>query len=362
MDVQEVIKEYCKNALEVCDLVSDYFGEELVDNNFNFLCNVAENTCNTEEDIRNLCDTDKIEILVKFPKVRVTNENGNFIDITNLFVKIPVNPNGKIPFIFKMIRTEYTVNQWINNYSHSHLPFYSNHPEQFLEPCLGTGPIKDTIGFLRGAFNIQRWGLFCFELSKYVTVESLRGGPYRRLENLGKGRQLDSKSYYKNIASVSGMPWEILRLFIKKFIKDYNWKFKFDGTMYTLGEPVLNFWINISNAFIKWFNDNKTRGYFLNTDTIRCTNIFMDYYINNSRVYSPQEMDIISDVSSVQGMDLFMFKGTMQTLNIVGITDSAVKTKLLVPQVLDCVITNVLKLINSAYGRKIKIDSATEIL
>lgn len=361
---KEIIKKHCKNALEVCKLFSDYFGEAYVDNNFDFLCDAFNEAYPDIADItyiNTFLGANPIDIIVKFPKVRVTNENGNFVDITNLFVKTSVYNNGKIYHKFLMIRTEYTPTQWKNNYCHSHVSFNRDNPASFLDPCLGGGPIQHTIAYLRNNFDIQRWGLFCFELSKYVTVESLTGGPYRRLENLGRGAKMNFKYNYTTHVSVSWMPSNLLKVFIKKFIKSYNWKFKFNGKTFELGEPLINFWINVSNACIKWYNDCKTSKYFRDTYSIRSTGLFSDYFISNSMVYSEQEEAMIENMANSEGRELFMFKGEMQKLHITGKAEEGVKTKLLQPHIRNYIIVKVLKIINSTYGREIKIDPETAV-
>ena len=76
---------------QVYDIFNDFFGEERVD----------------------LQDTN---IIVHFPKVTVTNEYNRSVDITHLWVKVPLNSNGTIANIFCMVRSEYTYQQFVSGY------------------------------------------------------------------------------------------------------------------------------------------------------------------------------------------------------------------------------------------------------
>ena len=254
MEAREKFEQKYTRALEVCELIKDYFGEELTDcqeNTYNAVLNYLTTT--PIEEINNSL-LPPIVILIKFPRVRVTNDNDNSVEITNLFVRLEVTCEGYLKQGFQMARTEYTLTQWLSNYCHSHVSFTNSRPEEFLNPCYGSGPILRTIRFLRDNFDIQRWGLFCFELSKYVTVESLRGGPYNRLENIGRQRRINLSRHIIRGYVPSKYPKNAFETFVKEFVLQYDWKFAYDGKKYILGEPLLTFWINVSNAFIKWHN------------------------------------------------------------------------------------------------------------
>ena len=228
----------------------DFFGEEFVDMQG---CPTLEEYINwvstngTEESIM---DTDiivprsllsKIFILVRFPEVRVTNENDRFIDIWELYAKVPITFEGKIMSSgFLLNRAEYDMFQFKNDYLHSHvngIPTYDF--TSFQRPCLGRGPIRATITTLATEeFDELRWQLFCLELSKYVQVESLTGGPYKRMENLGK-ETLRSVSRTWLMCNESDLPTfgSLTRSNIKDFVK---WvlnrkKLKFDFSNGTYG-------------------------------------------------------------------------------------------------------------------------------
>ena len=249
-----LFNEYTKGAQEVYQVISDYFGEELTDYQDDEL---------RASKIIDFSDHESsaagIKVLIKFPSVRVTNEDGNYVDIDNLFVKIELTNEGTLRHRFKMLRTSYTRDQWVSAYVHSHANFYSGAPANFADVCLGSGPLVRTCETLRDRFcqnKIEMWGLFCFELEKYVHVESKVGIPYNRLENISKGEEVES--LLKNCPKETGthntlLGNDIVNQLLKDYLKEHKIKVGFKDGKYTLGEPYVNLWLDISNFFIKWY-------------------------------------------------------------------------------------------------------------
>ena len=145
----------------------------------------------------------------------MTNENDKSIIIQDLYAKIELDAKGNIPTEdrgFTLNRATYPMEQWVCGYMHSHI---SNIPKgnltSFQSPCLGTGPINNTVLELKNNCDSTEWMLFCQELSMYVTVESLRGGPYIRMETIGSKRQssdyTDFKLTSRSIREVIGSYW-----------------------------------------------------------------------------------------------------------------------------------------------------------
>ena len=124
-------------------------------------------------------------LIVYFPTVTVTNEKDESIVITDLYVRVKISSEGLIDGTFGMTRGSYTVSQVYYNYIHSHA---LGIPEanEWSKVCLGRGPIIHTISILSTECDLERWELFCFELDKYVTVESEIGIPYHRLREVSK--------------------------------------------------------------------------------------------------------------------------------------------------------------------------------
>lgn len=169
--------QFIEKVLKVKEIFEDFFGEERID----LKDLVSEPPYN-----ENLITTRPC-ILVHFPEVRVTNENNRCIDLKDLFAEVTIGYDGTLFGTFKLNKATYDIAQWKSCYIHSHVnSLYYNRVAEFKDPCLGNGPIKSTILRLHSAYNEDDWKLFCLELQKYVQTESLAGGPYIKLENVGK--------------------------------------------------------------------------------------------------------------------------------------------------------------------------------
>lgn len=173
-------------------------------------------------------------ILVHFPKVRVTNEHNKYVDITHLWVKVPITREGKSSGYFALNRSEYPVSHIKADYMHSHVCGINlSNSENFLSPCLGRGPIRHTINTLALDFDENIWKLFCLELDRYVRVESLLGGPYRRLETIPTGYTIDrtiinfAPQSYLDIEYDNEFTEDNMKDFIKTLIQSNKLKFNF---------------------------------------------------------------------------------------------------------------------------------------
>lgn len=296
-------------------------------------------------------------ILIRFPRVRVTNENNRYIDIEELYVRVPLTWSGTMSGRFEMIRTSYDIVQWLSGYSHSHLPGIGSFPS-FQAPCLGSGPIKSTMHRLSNSCDLDIWGLFCFELAKYVTVESLAGGPYFRLESVGSNRDCPSsspcmyrKEYIPNIdIDVKG--------FINYFVGLKNMKFAYSNGAYTLGESSVNFWIRVSNEFIKWYNYQYSIGAVTYTlDGLISMGMLVRMYVVDGKVYTREtnNNNRVAQLGNSEGQVVLTFKGVDRNLTITGNRGNANNSSLLIDiNLCDYIISTILKLVNCNYGREEK--------
>lgn len=269
---------------QVYDIFNDFFGEERVD----------------------LQDTD---IIVHFPKVTVTNEYNKSVDITHLWVKVPLNSNGTIANIFCMVRSEYTYQQFVSGYSHSHLPRL-NGEISWKQPCLGNGPLRNTVMTLMLHESEELWGLFCLELSKYVEVESISGVPYIRLESIGSGggRYQAPIDIYR-ICSLNVSP-AIVDPFIKYVISKHPFVFNYNNESYGIGASTLNIVLTLSKLFIEYYNSLENKPCSINE-------LIMNNVIKKS-IISDGSLEYIKDTPSniQQGDKVLTFKGKDITLKI----------------------------------------------
>lgn len=298
---------------------------------------------------------DAFSITIKFPEVTVTNEYDKSVVIQDLFVRVPVTLSGKTYEKFSMTRTTYPVDQWLSGYSHSHLPGISLN---FVAPCTGKGPVNNTIRTLLSRYDIQVWGLYSFEISKYVTVESIKGTPYRRLEHIGNNANniIDiSKLEYKGQVRRYEMAYTAAQMkeFIRGFLKSGKIKFAFRNGNFTIGEDLLDIWIKMSNAFIEWHNAKLRSGENnLPKATLIRSGVIGKYIIANGRVYNAKGSSRSEQLLNDEGMSLFTFKGETQRLHFIGTTSNINETTLIDIQLVYYALTKALEIINYRYGRE----------
>lgn len=184
---------------QVYSIFVDFYGEDRVDlQNINdediYLENIKKFTCSNQEITNNIFDHlscifpefSYAKIYVHWPECIIENENKQSHLIKDLFAIIPVNYKGFINTGFKLTRSTFTQAEWNFDYAHSHIcgvPAKQN--VDSLDPCLGNGPIKNTISTLIINCDLNIWKLFCLELDMYVHTESISGTPYRYLSQIG---------------------------------------------------------------------------------------------------------------------------------------------------------------------------------
>ena len=309
-------------------------------------------------DIRSMIDC--IYIYVKFPEVRVTNENDKFIDIKDLYARIRINgPSGTLIDYIELNRATYTISQYTSDYAHSHLPGI---PNGWTVPCYGSGPILSTMDTLRRRCDIDFWGLLCYELSKYVTVESLAGVPFRRLENVGADRRGNVNSainYYESLPVLfgSGVSRDRWREFLTSFLSKNELKFSFYRGRYDIGESPISLWVKLSKAFSEWYSAKFIEGKVTQSfDRLLSSGVINKYVVADGRVYTPQGSSLLEEARNKNGRDMFMFKGEMVKLTITDINDNVEPsiTYLVNHRVMDYLVTKILEVINYKYGREEK--------
>lgn len=191
-----------------------------------------------------------VSVIVRFPIVTVTNEYNKSIVIKDLFVKLHISWEGTLTYGPVMLRTTFTREEWDADYAHSHLPGISQHWEH---PCLGRGPLQRTVTTLSyRTDNEEIWGLFCYELDKYVKVESIAGGPYRRIESVGvEGSVINNIGLYLSKPYIQSTQ---LKESIKEFIMNEDIPISYHDGGYNFGISLNELWLRISDYYIKQEN------------------------------------------------------------------------------------------------------------
>lgn len=137
---------------------------------------------NTEELL--LTDLPLYSILIHFHDITVTNEFDHTTKIEDIYACVPITPKGTIMKRMLWCRTTTSRSHWSAGYIHSHASNDIGDIFEWVPPCLGYGPICNTMSTLSESFCKDFWSLFWLELDKCIKTESLTGGPFKKLEQL----------------------------------------------------------------------------------------------------------------------------------------------------------------------------------
>ena len=372
MDIKEQIRNKYLTPTEsintVYDIFKDFFNEVRVDlqvnkefkdyleyllearseDTLNELLNYDFNSILDITNIRNYIESSPFYIFVHFPDVTITNEHNDSINIKDLYARIPIYWNGTLNHRFEMIVTTYTRTLFNAGYCHSHLHhLYGNKPI-FDTPCLGTGPLVETCNVLTSNFTEDNWRLFCVELSRYVTVESLLGTPYFRMTNISDKRS----NKLINIHKVSNYIWDHKELLIEtihNLVSKKLLNFKYVNGEYNFANSEAELIRIISNEFIAIYNDkfnkkevNETLLQLVNRSFVIKVKYYNDNYYYIGRITNKIPSDAV----------LFTFKGKeIKTIITDDITDIK-ETFILNPDKISYIATKLLEFININYGKE----------
>ena len=300
-----------------------------------------------------------IFILVHFPHVRVTNEHGRFVDINHLWAKVKVMWDGTLSGKFTLNRSEYTLLHFRSHYLHSHVSCIPKTDfTQFQNPCTGSGPINGTISTLNRDYDEDMWNMFCLELSKYVTVESVAGRPYHYLEKLGTNNMQEDVNRFTTYLlpnyNVANIISDKFKEFVRYFINSKKLKFNYVNGSYSIGMSFIEFIVLISNEFIKWYNDQFNKGELtIKFEDLKKGGILRECIIDNGKIYYDRNINNANNYTQYIGKQVCMFKGKEITVDITDITRVENKNKSIIldTQTALYILTTILKVLNYRYGR-----------
>lgn len=304
-----------------------------------------------------------IPIIVHFPHVTIRNEYDRTVEVDNLWAKVPVTWEGKGKGWFKMNRSEYDVVHMQSDYMHSHVSGI-DFSFKFRSVCTGSGPINNTMSSLTVGFDEPIWQLFCLELERYMGTESLTGGPYRRMENIGANGSnmidnfsMEQASYVSNNHFSMETSNEFLAYLLASNVLKFNYRNGSYGLAHTFADTVLT----ISNAFINWYNA-KYRAT-CNTPAIedlRDDEVIKEVIIANGAIYD-HNSNASRDYSQFVGRKVLTFKGQDVNLVINGLSNGVRnKSLILNVDIIRGYVWAILELLNCEYGNSKKAKSGID--
>lgn len=340
---------------------------DLPENQVEKVVNVLTNT--TVKERIGYAKFNGIFILVHFPHVRVTNEHDRFVDINHLWAKMRVMYNGTLDGGFTLNRSEYTLLHFRSRYMHSHISSIpTNDFTQFQNPCTGSGPINGTISVLNRDYDEDMWNMFCLELSKYVTVESVAGRPYHYLERLGTDGMEAGMDRFTTCLSPNryrgAITHDKFKEFVRYFINSKKLKFNYVNGSYSIGMSFIEFIVLISNEFIKWYNDqfNKEELTAKFADLKR-QNILRECIIDNGKIYYDRGRNNVNNYAQYIGKKVCVFKGREVTVDITDVAEARNENKSIILDIQTAlyILTTILKVLNYRYGRNKAIHEGNQL-
>lgn len=314
-------------------------------------------------------------ILIYFPTVRITNEFDKYVDIKELWLKVPFNWQGKGKGYFGVNRSNYPLNQFKHEYMHSHVSSIPrSNFENFQTPCTGRGPINSTLSTLAIGYDEAIWQLLCLELDRYVRVESIDGVPHHRLENIPASEMGDAKDKFSmqslrgvvHYSSIFGR--EQFKLFIKYLLETKKIRFNYSNGSYGIGMSFIDTVVLISNEFISWYNTEYNKHTFdLSYHDLVNIGVIKECIITNGKIYIPRAVRRGSrdDYQRYVGKKICTFKGREITLTIDGVLsseeESLNRTRILNLQYIEAIVCGILRILNYGYGREERSETSTGV-
>ena len=314
-------------------------------------------------------------IIISFPTVRITNEYDKYVDIKELWLKVPFNWMGKGKGYFGVNRSNYPLNQFKHGYMHSHVSSIpKSNFENFQTPCTGRGPINSSLSTLAIGYDEGIWQLLCLELDRYTRVESIDGVPHYRLEQIPApemgaakdGFTMDSLKGIVHWTSIFGR--EQFKPFIKYLLETKKIRFNYSNGSYGLGMSFIDAVILISNEFINWYNVEYNKHTFdISYADLVSAGVINECIITNGKVYLPRQVRRGSsdDYQRYVGKKICTFKGRDIILTIDGVLsseeESLNRTRILNLQYIEAIVCSMLRILNYGYGRQERSETSTGV-
>lgn len=141
--------------------------------------------------------SDTVHFIIRYKNITVENEFGKSTFIEELFVDIPICTSfgNKVLLAPIMTRAKFSKNHLACGYMHSHAKsIQMKFDMNWRSLCFGNGPMAGLIMNIRTGITTLEESLpmISFNMDRFVTVESIKGVPYVKLENV------HSVNFYKN--------------------------------------------------------------------------------------------------------------------------------------------------------------------
>lgn len=147
-------------------------------------------------------------IVIHFPELRITNSKKQSHDIKDLFVKFKFrwinNDDGDDDSVLFVgmtgTRSTFTFAEYYSGYCHSHLPGTCSGWGIF---CTGSSAFQIIRSNLQLSASVDDFYMLFYSLEKYLTWESLEGGPHIRMESIRYGGSVSTEALQDELKKIA---------------------------------------------------------------------------------------------------------------------------------------------------------------
>lgn len=163
---------------------------------------------------------DKITVIVHFPEINIRNSRGNEHLIRDMYMKFKFSGLFLLLNMYG-VRVTKTWQEYNSNYNHSHMPSSAIcDKETQLDCCLGNTAYSNLVSFMYGSLDENNFYMLFQQLGDYLSWESLEGGPYISIDNIGdKNYNTRNSNNFSSSVQV-----QIYQNFIIKYSSGYKIK------------------------------------------------------------------------------------------------------------------------------------------
>lgn len=291
----------------------------------------------------------KFAVIIHIPYKKITNENDLSTDLYDVFLKLQFSNSGRFFPRFQILRSTYTLEQFNKGYMHSHTPAFNlDFGISWETPCTGSGPINGTMmelsrqSYFLDENTIQ---LLLWELDKFVGVESIAGGPYMRIENMG-----NNQSGISRVSSISRYISDPhMKEFFISYLQSKRMKIAFKNGCYVLADSFDNWWLDISDYYIYWCNaniKNHVINSYLLAKYIKSGNTISH---SNQITLSSRQNTFIEENNGV--LTIIKFNGVEYKFKIHEQESTAIEVRLLAYDFAYALLFKILQIINYYHGK-----------
>jgi hypothetical protein len=147
-------------------------------------------------------DLIRYKIVIYVPELTIVNSNGKSHAIKDIYISISLKTDLKIEGSIRGMRTTFTRDEWVSQYTHSHL---SGICTNFRDFCTGSGPINQVISILKTEYDDINFEMLCYHIQNFLAYESIEGTPFKYLEQIGTDRkltQIEEHSYQTQLSLI----------------------------------------------------------------------------------------------------------------------------------------------------------------